>query len=205
MAKGARKPGSKIFASSQYLVYSEFILYKGTSFYHINSSSSINLFYKLRINFDKLNLAFDLSKNIISLTDEFIDTSNILKLFLNSLYMIENDIKDNIFVISITKIKILAILGYSPQTIKCNICNNKFNDIKNSVYYDYVNNSLVCIDCNIKEKKSYIKISYNCLIAIQFIINADISKVFNFNTINDISSDLKYFGQAYMDCVLNSI
>jgi DNA repair protein RecO (recombination protein O) len=205
MAKGARKPSSKIFASSQYLVYSEFILYKGTSFYHINSSSSINLFYKLRIDFDKLNLAFDLSKNIISLTDEFIDTSNILKLFLNSLYIIENDIKDNIFVISIVKIKMLAILGYSPQIIKCNICNSKFIDSKNYVFYDYVNNSFVCMNCNIKEKKSYIKVSYNCLMAIIFIINSDVSKVFNFNTINDISLDLKYFGQAYIDCVLNSI
>ena len=54
MAKGAKKTNSPILANCQYLVYSEFVLYKGTNFYHVNSASIINMFYKLRTDFENL-------------------------------------------------------------------------------------------------------------------------------------------------------
>ena len=54
MAKGAKKNNSPLLSSSQFLVYSEFLLYKGTNFYHINSAEMIESFYTLRIDYDKL-------------------------------------------------------------------------------------------------------------------------------------------------------
>ena len=53
MAKGAKKTNSALLASCQLFVYSEFILYKGSTFYHINSAESIDTFYALRIDLDK--------------------------------------------------------------------------------------------------------------------------------------------------------
>ncbi|MEG1363666.1 MAG: DNA repair protein RecO, partial [Clostridia bacterium] len=105
MSKGCRKSTSSFLTSSQYLVYSEFILYKGTSFYHLNSCSSITTFYNLRTDYDKLNLIFDITKNMKNLIYEETDSKEILSLFLNLLYIIEKDIKDNIFAISVFKIK----------------------------------------------------------------------------------------------------
>ena len=37
VAKGARRPKSNFLAGSQFLCFGEYILYKGTSTYHVNS------------------------------------------------------------------------------------------------------------------------------------------------------------------------
>ena len=44
LAKGAKKNNSPLLAACQLFVYSEFVLYKGTSFYHINSAETIDFF-----------------------------------------------------------------------------------------------------------------------------------------------------------------
>ena len=59
MAKGARKTNSSLLAPSQFLVYSEFVLYKGSNFYHINSAEVINTFYSLKTDYDKLKEALN--------------------------------------------------------------------------------------------------------------------------------------------------
>ena len=70
IAKGAKKTNSPYLASSQFLVYSEFVLYQNTGYYYLNSAESINTFYNLRIDLDKLQLVFDMTKLINMVTDE---------------------------------------------------------------------------------------------------------------------------------------
>ena len=62
MVKGAKRTNSPYLASSQYLVYSEFVLFQGKTFYHVNSTTVIDTFYDLRVDYDKLNYAFDMTK-----------------------------------------------------------------------------------------------------------------------------------------------
>ena len=64
IAKGAKKTNSPYLASSQYLVYSEFVLYQNTGYYYLNSASVINTFYNVRVDLDKLQIAFELTKMI---------------------------------------------------------------------------------------------------------------------------------------------
>ena len=163
LAKGAKKTNSPILSNCQYLVYSEFVLYKGTNFYHVNSASVISLFYNFRVDFDKLQIAFELTKLLQNVTDENEDTSHILKLFLNTIYAIENLDKDPLFITSVFKIKLFCLLGFAPRIDKCSIC---FSELKNmdefsskGVYYDYVTNNFCCYNC-IKslDKKRYIKV-----------------------------------------------
>ena len=54
IAKGAKKTNSPILANCQYLVFNEFVLYKNKNFYYINSATSIDTFYNLRVDLDKL-------------------------------------------------------------------------------------------------------------------------------------------------------
>lgn len=205
MAKGAKRTNSSILASSQYLVYSEFVLFKGSTFYHINSASTISMFYHLRIDFDKLSLVFPLTKSIISLTDENVDTSNILKLFLNTLYVLENIDKNNILVINIFRIKLLCLLGYAPQIINCNRCGCNFKEVVEDVYYDYVNNAFVCSECAKLDKKRYIKLPFACLVAVKYIICSDTSKVFLLSLKDEYIKNFDNLGQAFLDCIAHGI
>ena len=72
MAKGAKKNNSSLLSSSQFLVYSEFLLYKGTNFYHINSAEMLESFYNLRIDYDKLEKAFEVAKLLNKLADIYV-------------------------------------------------------------------------------------------------------------------------------------
>lgn len=204
IAKGAKRTKSALLASSQYLVYSEFILFKGTSFYHINSAEIINTFYSLKLDFDKLNEVYKMTRNIVFLTSENIDTEKILKIFLNSLYFIEEGSKNIYEVINIFRIKMATLLGFSPNIEKCNICLSDIKEKKGKVFYDYVSNVLICHDCNEKKTSRQIEINFPCYMYIRYIILLDISKIFSISLNENYINELDLFGQALIDCIKNS-
>ena len=174
MAKGAKKNNSPLLSTSQFLVYSEFLLYKGTNFYHINSAEMLESFYKLRIDYDKLEKAFEVSTH-----------------FLNTLYIIENKGKHFDLVRNAFLLKLLCLLGYAPRLYKCSCCNEKmFNDSKKCTkyYYDRTNNSAVCEECYTKaisnnkmDIRKYKEISESTLYSLLYVIASDTKKIFSFD------------------------
>ena len=58
-------------------------MYKGTSTYHINSCETIEIFYNLRTDLDKLKYAIHINKIIQDITEENENCYKILQLFLN--------------------------------------------------------------------------------------------------------------------------
>lgn len=203
MAKGAKKNNSPILACSQYLVYSEFVLYKSNNFYYINSAEIISTFYNVRVNFEKLDLAFELTKLLNFVLGENEDTSDILSLFLNTIYLIDKNEKEKKLIKSIFKLKLFCYLGFAPNIEKCCRCGQAFKkDIKS--YYDYVSNSFICDNCYISENKHrYIVIKYQTVLAIKYIMFSNIKKIFSFN-IADINN-LEIFVNTYQDVLLNDI
>lgn len=203
MAKGAKKNNSPLLSSSQFLVYSEFMLYKGTNFYHINSAEMIESFYSLRIDYDKLEKGFEVAKLLNKLAYEEDEETGILSLFLNTLYIIANkedkpfDLVRNVFLL-----KLLCLLGYTPGLYKCSKCGEKMfgdnNKEDTKYYYDRTTNSAVCDTCynhiienNKLEIRKYKEISEGALYAMLYVIASDIKKIFSFDikgkTLNEFS------------------
>jgi DNA repair protein RecO (recombination protein O) len=206
LAKGSKKTNSPLLASSQYLVYSEFVLYKGTKFYHVNNASMINMFYDLRVDFDKLEIVFSLTKLISNVTDEYQDTSQILILFLNTIYLLQEGKRDKRLVITVFKIKLFCLLGFSPRIEKCSLCGRAFfeNQKHEDIYYDYVSNVFLCNDCvNSKDKKRYINVSESTVVAIKYVSLTSMKKIFSFK-ISDIDN-FYLFGQVFSDTMTNGI
>ena len=191
MAKGAKKTNSALLASCQLLVYSEFVLYKGTSFYHINQAEIIDTFYSLRTDYDKLEKAYELTKVLNSLTIENEEqTESILSLYLNSLFVISQDKFNFEYIMSVFKLKMLALLGYSPSIASCSNCRKRMLESENQeYYYSFNTNSVLCADCYNKLKKEnpskitngwFIKLSLAAFYAITYILVSDTKKVFSF-------------------------
>lgn len=205
IAKGAKKTNSQFLASSQYLVYSEFVLYQNTSYYYLNSASVINTFYNLRIDFDKLQIVFEMTKLINSVTDENQDCDKILKLFLNTIYALDKYEKDTKLIINAFKIKLFTVLGFAPRQDKCANCSKPLLDSDNkSVYYDYINNNFICEECCTSvDLKSKIQISIATYNAILFVIRSDFKKIFSFELKS--YKDFELFGQVFTDSVLSGL
>ena len=69
-AKGARRPKSLLMAGTQVFVFGEYMIYQVANSYHINSCETIEVFYPIRIDLDKLNYAAHIIKIINDVTDE---------------------------------------------------------------------------------------------------------------------------------------
>lgn len=201
IARGAKKTNSPILANSQYLVYSEFVLYKSRNFYYINNAEVINTFYNLRVDLDKLTPIFEMTRLLNNVTDENQDTEDILKLFLNTIYVIDKYDKDINVLTATFKIKLFQLLGFAPRVYACSNCEN---DLENEeIYYDYVSNNFYCSNCTMSDKRRYIKISKSTLIAIRYVLASQIKKVFSFELKE--ATDFKLFGQVYTDAMTSSI
>lgn len=189
MAKGAKKTNSALLAPCQFLVCSEFVLYKGTSFYHINSAEIVDTFYNLRVDYDKLQLAYEVTKILNSIIYENQESDGTLSLFLNTLYVIENTDKLPMYITDVFKLKLLSLIGYTPNIVRCEKCSEKMieKESKNiSYYYSYDTNTCLCEACykslsdeELRSKK-YIKLSEAVFYAISYVIASDIKKVFSF-------------------------
>ena len=99
VAKGARRQKSALLAGTQFLCFGEYMLFKGSETYTMNSCETIELFYNIRTDLDKLTYASHLTKIINDVTTENQNSYNTLKLFLNTLYMISETDKNELSLI----------------------------------------------------------------------------------------------------------
>lgn len=174
-AKGARRPKSLLMAGTQFLCFGEYLLYQGANSYHMNSCDTIELFYPIRTDLDKLKYASHATKIINDVTDENQNTYKILQLFLNTLYMISQTDKDLDFIISVFKLRLLCLLGFMPEIHKCTQCKTQ----ENLNYFSLKDNGFKCEHCG-KVDKGAIQLSDSTKTAIQYIVLAEAKKIFSF-------------------------
>ena len=205
IAKGAKKTNSPYLASSQYLVYSEFVLYQNTGYFYLNSASVINTFYNLRVDLDKLQTVFELTKLINSVTDENQDCERILKLFLNTIYALDKLDKDKKLIVNAFKIKLFTLLGFAPRQDKCANCSKSLLESEEDfVYYNYVDNVFLCENCKgIGDSRSVIRLTKATFNAIFFVIRSDLKKMFSFELKS--YTDFELFGQVFTDTIFSGI
>ncbi len=193
-AKGARKPKSALLAGTQLFCFSEYLMYQGTSTYHVNSCETIEMFYKIRTDLDKLKYAIHLNKIVQDVTDENENCYNILQLYLNALYMIAETEKDRDLVVSIFKLRLLKILGFTPRVMECVNCKEK----QNLSYFSIRDNGFKCAACS-KQDKSSIFMSESTANAIKYTISAPARKVFSFNLKNESLEEFKLITRIYFN------
>lgn len=151
-------------------------MYQGTSTYHINSCETIEMFYKIRTDLDKLKYAIHLNKIVQDVTDENQNCYNILQLYLNALYTISETEKDKDLVVSIFKLRLLTLLGFTPRVMQCVNCKEK----ENLNHFSIKDNGFKCEPCS-RQDKSCIFMSESAMNAIKYTISAPAKKLFSFN------------------------
>ena len=175
VAKGARRPQSALLAGTQLFCFGEYLMYKGTNTYHINSCEIIEIFYNLRTDLDKLKYAIHVNKIIQDVTEENENCYKILQLFLNTLYTISETNQNKDFVLSVFKLRLLCILGFTPRILKCTNCKEENNLTKFSIR----DNGFKCDTCG-RQDKSSIDMSESTKNAIKYTISSPAKKLYSF-------------------------
>jgi DNA repair protein RecO (recombination protein O) len=194
VAKGARRPKSALLAGTQMFCFGEYLAYKGSQVYHINSVETIEVFYNIRTDLDKLKYAVHINKIVQDVTHENQNCYKILQLLLNTLYTISETDKNLDMILGIFKLRLLCILGFTPQIIECTNCKEK----EQLTYFSLKDNGLKCKICG-NQDTSAIKITQSTLNAIKYTVTAPPKKIYSFNIKDESLEEFKLITKLYFN------
>lgn len=194
VAKGARRPKSSLLAGTQLFCFGEYLMYKGANTYHINSCETIELFYNLRTDLDKLKYAIHINKLIQEVTEENQNCFLLLQLFLNTLYIISETDKNLDLVLSIFRLRMLCILGYTPRIMECINCKQK----EGLHYFSIRDNGLKCAACG-RQDRSCIQIQESTKTAIQYTVTTPAKKLYSFDLKEEALEEFKLVTKLYLN------
>lgn len=183
-------------AATQFLCFGDYVIYQGANSYSINSCEVNEVFYNLRIDLDKLQYATHITKIINDVTDESQNTYKILQLFLNTLYVLSETDKDLDLTISIFKLKLMCLLGFTPIIDRCSNCKQSENIVL--THFSFRDNGLKCDVCS-RQDKGAIEISEATLTAIKYIVLAPPKKLFSFNLSEQSTKELQIISNLYLN------
>lgn len=170
------------------------MIYQSGRSYHINSCETIEMFYNLRTDLDKLQYASHMTKIIYDVANENENSYKILQLFLNTLYVLSETDKNMDLILAIFKLRLLCILGFSPYIESCKQCKEK----ENLIYFSFRDNGFKCGACG-KQDKSVIQISEATKDAIKYITLAPSKKLFSFNISEGCIKELELISKIYLN------
>ena len=204
IAKGCRKPKSSLLSSSEVFVFSEFVLYTGTSFYHISQAVTRETFYNIRKDLLRLSYATYFAELAEAVSDEGIPSERLFLLLAKTLYYLSAEIIP-IGILSVGyQLKLMDISGYRPNIARCAICRKSSEDYTR---FSVDLGGVICSSCstgeNQKNSGEVFKISQGTAEAINFLLNIEISRLNTKkidNTIfNEIEKITRSFIQSHLD------
>ena len=194
VAKGAKRPKSLLMAGSQLLCFGEYVLHKTNDMYNIQTSDPIEVFYNIRTDLDKLNYVATIIKIINDVTTENQNNYNVLKLLLNTLYIISETDVDKDFILSVFELRLMVLLGYSPMLGKCVSCGSP----ENICYFSIAHSGFLCNNCG-RVDKSAIQITKDTFDALKYICTAPAKKIYSFNISDESKKELQIISSLYLN------
>lgn len=151
IAKGVKKPKSKLGARMQSLVCNRLMLNQGKNLDVIREAQAINPFNKLRHDLEKLNFSIYITEIIGNFCRENTEETeevnkNIYELFYKTLENISNA-EDNIHtMLSVVKfqLKFMKITGFGLELSHCLKCSAPINE---ESYFSFNNGGVICRHC----------------------------------------------------------
>lgn len=189
---GVKKAKSKAAASSQFLCYADFDLYKAANrdVLTVNSIDTVDGFYPVSEDIVKLAL----SNYLADITYELLGLENpderVLRIFLNTLYALayKNESADKIK--AVYELKLMSVGGYMPNMNGCAVCGS------NEIYaFDIMKGSVVCKKCAARDAIAIGGAMYK---AISYIVSCEDKKMLSFNADEGLLRDLNTLSEKYV-------
>lgn len=121
-ARGAKRRGSKLAASTQFLSFSELTLFTEKDRYVLTEARSVELFLGLRESLESLALASWFAELMDNLADADAPNPELLSLGLNALYALSEGKKPRELVKAAFEFRVAALAGYAPDLAVCAVC-----------------------------------------------------------------------------------
>ncbi len=149
VAKGVKKPKSKLGARMDSLVANKIMLYKGKNLDTICQAEALNTFNKTRQDLDKLVYSSYVSE-IVSIfgVEEDPSSKEVYELFYKALDRISNAKTKKDVMIAVIKfqLKMMLIVGFGLEFDSCLCCREEI--LNEDMYFSVQMGGVVCQECN---------------------------------------------------------
>lgn len=159
IAKGAKRPKSKLGARIQMLVANKLMLKSGKTFDTIVEASALNTFNKTRYDLDKLTFSMYLTELVGAFCkgeENFEKNAEIYTLLYQALENIaQSENKIGVVLNTIKfQLKFMDLIGLAPEFNYCLRCGTK---VEGEIYFSVIDGGICCAKCK-KRNEGYIKL-----------------------------------------------
>ena len=182
-AKGSLRLKNKLFSACGLFCYSEFTLTIGRNSNFVDNAAVKKVFYGLSRSVEGMALAVYLSEAAIVLSPEPPEAAQLLRLTLNTLYMISEGKRPLRQLKAIYEMRAVCLAGYMPRILACDAC-GRYDGM--DFYLDTAEGGLLCAECAAKAGKK-VNLDPGALYALRHICLAEDDKLFNF-TLSETST-----------------
>lgn len=149
IAKGARRPGSKFGGRLEILAHNQFLLASGRDLDVVSQCETINSFYSIRKNPEKLASSIYLIKLIDGSTVEGQKNSKLFDILLGSLKLLEEGTLPRVLA-KIFEIELIDVEGFFPVLDRCVKCGKKIKVAPKKVKFNLTLKGILCSSCSKK-------------------------------------------------------
>ncbi len=189
-AYGAKSIRSKNSASSQFLSYGDYVLYKGGgNMMNIQSAETIESFFSVQEDVVKLSLSVYMCDLAYSLINTNVPEPLLLSLLLNCIYTLSQKDIPLELVKAVFELKATAYAGYMPN-LNCCSCGS----VDSICAFSCSKGGIVCSDCR---GASDIPIDSGIYHALKYIFESEPKKMFSFNASQNVIKAISEIAEKY--------
>jgi DNA repair protein RecO (recombination protein O) len=153
------------------------------------------VFFELRNDVQKMALAQYFCELAYEFCEEDFESEEILRLFLNALWLLKENKKTPSFIKAVTELRLMSLSGYMPDLVACEKCGEYETEY---MYFNSEEGKIYCKDC---VPSSFCKcISSSVVTAMRYVSLSDFPKIFSFSLNED---GLKSFCNITEEYLLN--
>ena len=193
--RGAKKLSSKKQSATGLLCYSKLSLYKTKDSYIIEEAESIESFFGLRNDIEKLSLAQYFCELALTICPREQKADSFLSLVLNSLYLLSENKRSADLIKPCLEMRLASMAGYMPDLRMCRECGEYITPL---MYFLPRIGALECADCRTDVSEPAIALNEGTLTALRHTVYADDDKLFSFALPKDDLVVLNAASESYL-------
>ena len=187
----AKQLKSRLNSATTLFAYCDFSLYRSKDAFVVDDAVPIEVFFNLRQDIDRLTLAQYFAQLAYELSAEEQPQEELLRLILNSLYLLCRGGKSLTQIKAVFEFRALCLGGYMPSVLACDNCGTYETPL---MYFDTMEGKIYCENC---PKAGAVPVPKNVVTAIRFICLTEPTKIFSFSLSDENISLLGSIAEKY--------
>lgn len=194
IAKGVRRPKSKLGGHLGLLCHSSLMLARGQNLDIITQSETIFSFLPLRSDLWRSTLAIYAAELVDQFTAEHVENHPVYKLLLNTLHWL-CDTQDGELTLRYFELNLLTHLGYKPELYQCLGCKSALEPTTN--FFSPASGGVLCPRCRENEPLAR-PISLNALKVMRFLASSDYTRASRLRLSSELTRELESLMRHYI-------